>query len=288
MAGLREVVHQIEYHWHAGRDLFPAASSMSQDSLHEWDSRVLPWIRHPHVDRPRESLCYQVLLNGTAALAWRYGKEYAAERTGGAEQRSLISRVLIGQSSLLTPEVAIALCRTGLPATAGPRPGQVTHETELPVIEGDELSAWVAGRVDEFDRGAARQEGLRHVVAAALSAPDTPLAVYLPDSYILRPPGKGLQCPLLWGLRRIVWPLLGTAGRGWSFSTFEPPVGDVNPMTLPDILFRQVRDMPSAPPIFARVEVKSRPLDLSTSGRAAASSVICMGGILFGLVANRV
>ena len=167
--------------------------------------------------------------------------------------------------SLLTPEMAIVLCRTGLPATAGPRPGRVTAETELPVIGAGELSGLVSERVARLDQEAARQDGLRQVVASALSDQHTPLAIHVRGTYILKPPEDGLQCLLLWGLRRIVWPLVGPAGRGWSFSTFEPPLGgDVDPATLPDILFRQTQDAPSAAPARPRKEIKSRPFDPST------------------------
>src|SRR5438034_1328418 len=57
------------------------------------------------------------------------------------------------------------------------------------------------------------------------------------------------------------WP----ARRAWSFSTFEPPLGgDVDPATLPDILFRQTQDAPSSAPARPRKEIKSRPFDPST------------------------
>ena len=238
---------------------------MSQESLRGWDAWVRDWVRHPHVEGLGESLCYQIHPNGRAALAWRYEDRQAAEREDGTRGRPLVSRVLAGQANLLTPEVAIVLCRTGLPATAGPRPGRVTAETELPVIGAGELSALVSERVAGLDQEAARQDGLRQVVASALSDQHTPLAIHVRGTHILKPPEDGLQCLLLWGLRRIVWPLVGTAGRGWSFSTFEPPLGgDVDPATLPDILFRQTQDAPPAAPARPRKEIKSRPFDPST------------------------
>jgi hypothetical protein len=154
------------------------------------------------------------------------------------------------------------LCRTGLPDLAGRRPSRVTTETELPLISAAELSAVVSTRADELDEEASGQEGLRQVVAAALSDPDLPLAIYLGDSYIFKPPGEGLQCLLLWGLRRIIWPVFGDAGRGWSFSTFEPPRGDLGHALLPDILFLQAQD--ARPTGLAarttREEIESRPL----------------------------
>jgi hypothetical protein len=265
VAEAQDIVHQIEYRWHDRLDLSPHAFSMSQESLRGWDTWIRDWVRHPHVDGLWESLCYQIQPNGRAAVAWRYEDWQAAERDDGTRGRPLVSRVLAAQANLLTPEVAIVLCRTGLPTAAGPRPGQVTAETELPAIRADELSALVSERAARLDQEAARQEGLRQVVASALSDQHAPLAIHVRGSYILKPPGEGMQCPLLWGLRRIVWPLVGTAGRGWSFSTFEPPQGgEVDPATLPDILFRQTQDTPPAAPARPRKEIKSRPFDPST------------------------
>jgi hypothetical protein len=257
----REIIHQIEYRWHERRDLSPVASTMSQESLRGWDAWIRGWVRHPHADRLWESVCYQIQPNGRAAIAWRYEDLHAAEREDGRKGRPLVSRVLAGQANLLTPEVAITLCRTGLPRSAGPQPGHVSAGAELAVLAAGELSALVSEQAPEFDEEAARQEGLRQVVIAALARPATPLAIHVRDTYIFRPPGEGVQCPLLWGLRRIVWPLFGTAGRGWSFSTFEPPLGDVDPTTLPDILFRQAQDIPPAAPARPRDEVKVRPFD---------------------------
>lgn len=265
MAEAQDIVHQIEYRWHDRLDLSPIACSMSQESLRGWDAWIRDWVRHPHVEGLGESLCYQIHPNGRAALAWRYEDWQAAEREDGTRGRPLVSRVLAGQASLLTPEVALVLCRNGLPAAAGPQPGRVTAETRLPVIRADELSGLVSERAARLDQEAARQDGLRQVVASALSDLHTPLAIHVRGTYILKPPGEGLQCLLLWGLRRIVWPLVGTGGRGWSFSTFEPPLGgDVDPATLPDILFRQTQDTPPSAPARPRKEIKSRPFDPST------------------------
>jgi hypothetical protein len=261
-----DIIHQIEYRWHDRRDLSPVATTMSPESLRAWDSWIRTWVRHPHVDRLEESVCYQVLPNGRAALAWRYEDWQAAERHDGRRGRPLVSRVLAGQLSLLPPEVAITLCRTGPPATAGPRPGQVTTENKLSVIRAEELSRLVSEQTAGLDEEAARQDSLRQVVAAALSHPHTPLAIHIRDGHILEPPEEGLPCLLLWGLRRITWPLLANAGRGWSFSTFELPLGDIDPAVLPDILFRQAQDAPTAAPAMPRDEVKIRPFDTEAPG----------------------
>lgn len=260
VANGQEIIHQIEYRWDDRRDLSPVASTMSQVSLRAWDSWIRGWVRHPHADRLWQSFCYQVQPNGRAALAWRYDWQ-AAEREDGSRGRPLVSRVLVGMESLLTPEVAIALCHTGLPTAAGPRPGQVTARTGLSAVSAAELSDLVRERAAKLDMEAAQQEGLRQVIAAALANPHIPLAIIIRDPHILRAPEEGLQWRLLWGLRRIVSPVLGTTRRGWSFSTFEPPLGDVDPATLPDILFRQAQEAPVAAPARPREEVKIRPLD---------------------------
>lgn len=239
-------IHQIEYRWHPVRDLFPVASSMSPESTRGWDNRIRSWVRHPSADdsagpdHPTQSTCYQILPpNGAvAALAWRNRVQQPSERADGSRGKPLVTRVLVGNTSLLTPEVAIALCRMGLPACAGPRPGQVVAGAELPTITAAELDALVREAVLWLDREAAEAAGLPEVIAAALADPNAPLGVHLPGTAIVRPPGEGQQSPLLWGLWRITRPLLGTVRRGWSFSTFEMPSGTGDPTALPDIVFR--------------------------------------------------
>ena len=276
MAGERDV-DQIEYRWDPVKDMSPVVSSMSAESTQGWDPRVRPWVRHPSVDAPSESVCYRVFPTGTAALAWRYRDRQAAERKDGAQGRPLVSRVLVGQASLLSPDVAMVLCRTGLPAAAGPALGQAAADGVLPQISVGELADLVNERAAELDEQAAREKGLPKVVAAALSDPDTPLAIQLRDPYIFCTPREGSQSLLLWGLWRTVWPLLGpsAAQRGWSFSTFELPMGDVDASTLPDIVFRIAQAAPTVPPTNARREIRVRPGDLSapTAGNPYAAEL---------------
>jgi hypothetical protein len=262
----RDVVHQIEYRWDPVKDMSPVASSMSPELTQGWDPRIRPWVRHPNVDAPSESLCYQVFPAETAALAWRYRDRQAAEREGGAHGRPLVSRVLVGPASLLPPHLAMMLCRVGLPDLAGPQPGQVDVGAGLPPIGAHELTGLVAGRAARLDQKAAQEKGLQQVVAAALSDPHTPLAIQLRDPYIFHAPRVAPQGLLLWGLWRTVWPLLGhsTARRGWSFSTFELPMGDQDASTLPDIVFR-LAQAASGPPVNARQEIRVRPGDPSAA-----------------------
>jgi hypothetical protein len=253
-------LHQIEYRHHQTRDFSPAASSMpSRESLAGWDTRVRAWVRHPHSDELRESACYQVFANGRAALAWRYQDERFTIRPDGTSGRPLCSRVLVGPETLLTPKTAVALSRTGpTAALVGSLPGEVPDDATLPTVAGDELRSLVQGLAPVLDREAEGVRGLQAVVAAALMEPVTPLGVFLPEE----PLNDGVQGLLVWGLLQITEPLLGSTRSwgGWSFSTYEHPLGDRDPATLPAIVFRQVAPRPMAPSRY-RVEAKVRPYD---------------------------
>jgi hypothetical protein len=255
-------IHQVEYRWHPVKDLFPVASSMSPESTRGWDIRMRAWVRHPPVDAPSQSVCYQVLPpNGAvAALAWRSRQQQA----GGEGGRPHVSRVLVGNTSLLAPEVAIALCRMGLPAQAGERPGQVAAGTELPTVGAAELVGLASGAVEWLDREVretAADDGLAQVIAAAIASPGAPLAIGLPEAALSRLPGDGPQARLLWGLWRIARPLLGTVRRGWSFSTFEVPLGAGDPSALADIVFRSDAAVSPGPASGARKEARAVPGD---------------------------
>jgi hypothetical protein len=254
-------LHQIEYRHHQTKDLAPVAKSMSAESLRGWDSRIHAWVRHPHADTLSESVCYQVYPTGQqAALAWRYWDQGAVERADGTKGRPLVSRVLVGQASVLTPEVAVALCQAGpVPDAVGPMPGEVPADADLPTVSGARLTEVTRAMAPVLDEEAAEQEGLRAVVAAALADPFTPLAISVPDVLIRQSPRQSVQYKLLWGLRRITGPLLGEAGRGWSFSTYELPLGGTDPGSLPSIVFREAQDGAQTQPARWRKEAKVRP-----------------------------
>ena len=219
-------------------------------------------MRHPHADRLSESMCYQVYSNGQAALALRLWDPKAAERSDGTRGRPLVSRVLVGPESVLSAPVAIALCYSGLPANAiGPAPGDVPDGARLPPVNATNLRTAAQSLAAELDEQAGSQQGLQALVAAALADPPVPLAVTLRDTYIQRPLREGVQVPLLWGLIRIAGPVLGRAGRGWSFSTYELPLGETDPASLPAIVFRQAQEGRQAPPARHRKELKVRPFD---------------------------
>ena len=274
-------LHQIEYRHHQTKDLSPAASSMtSRETLAAWDSRIRPWIRHPHADFLSESACYQVLPNEQAALAWRYWSKQAAQREDGTHGRPLVSRVLVGPVSVLTPAVAIAACRAGLAADwAGPLPGKVPDDSQLPMVSGATLSALAHEMSPELDEAAIAQEGLQAVVAAALAEPSIPLAISMQGLLIQAPLRDCVQFPLLWGLHRVTGRLLGPDERGWSFSTFELPLGEMDPASLPAIVFREAKDGVKAPPARWRREVKVRPFEpVALDGGAAYAGQLALAG----------
>jgi hypothetical protein len=197
---------------------------------------------------------------GQAALAWRYWDQRSVERRDGTRRRPLDSRVLVGSASVLTPDLAIALCQAGPRRDiVGPLPTEVPDDAVLPTVGGDALDAVTRAMTPVLDQEAAKQAGLLALVAAGLTDPHLPLAISVPDQ-LIQAALPGVQCPLLWGLRRITGPLLGPAGRGWSFSTFEPPLGDTDPASLPSIVFRRAPLAPPAPPARWRKEFKVSPL----------------------------
>ncbi len=132
------------------------------------------------------------------------------------------------------------------------------------MVSGDALAAVAREMTPELDQVSAAQDGLQPVVAAALAQPTTPLAISVRDDLIQAPLRQCVQCPLLWGLRRAAGPLLGPAGRGWSFSTFELALGETDPTSLPAIVFRETRDWVKAPPSRWRKEAKVRPFESGT------------------------
>jgi len=277
-------LHQIEYRHHQTNDLSPVASSMSsRESLAAWHSRIRAWVRHPHADNVSESACYQAFSNGQAALAWRYWDERVASREDGTHGRPLVSRVLIGSTDVLTFDVALAWCRTGpLPQWLGPLPGHVPDGSQLPIVSGEGLSAVAHEMISDLDQDSAAQDGLHAVVAAGLDDPYTPLAISIPGTLIQMQLRQCVQCPLLWGLHRITGPLLGSAGRGWSFSTFELALGETDPTSLPAIVFRQARDGVKAPPSRWRKEAKVRPFESGglVDGASSAETIEFAGWLV--------
>jgi hypothetical protein len=252
-------IQQFEYRWQPTKDLSLVAGSLLAAAIKPWSGRIALWVRHRAVEAPSESVRYEIFRGGMAALAWRQRNVRTGEFENRTRERPEVSRVLMGEVRLLTPEVAIALCRTGLPGTIGPRPGQVSVGSLLPTVDPAELASLVRDKAEELDTLAANEPGLDRLIAAALTDRDTALSVQLPQHIIARPPQRGSQGPLLWGLRRTVWPLIGdeVGRRGWSFSTYEPPLGDVDTGALADIVFRIHQVVP--PGLSNRREILVRP-----------------------------
>ena len=250
-------IHQFEYRWQPNKDMSLIAGSMPASAIQPWSDRIALWVRHRAVKAPTESVRYEIFEDGMAALAWRQRNAQATEF--GTESRPEASRVLMASVDVLTPLAAVAVCHAGLPEAIGPRCGQVAVNSDLPALDPDVLIRLVRDQAGELDHLAVKEPGLYRVIAAALTDPDTPLAVQLPQRVIAQRPQNGSQARLLWGLMRTVWPLLGSdfGRRDWSFATYEPPQGDVDTGALPDIVFRL--QQPVQPALSMRREILVRP-----------------------------
>jgi len=223
----RRQFHQFECRWRPNTDFSPVASSMPGDLTQWWFDRMRLWIMHvadgEPAGSPIASVRYGIFDDGLAAFAWRLGNPGTAELT---PTRPEVTRVLTGPAELLTPDVAMMVCHTGLPTAIGPRPGEFSvGGTALPPVATGTLSHMLAETTSELDYTAVRSPGLTWLVAAALRDRARPLVVQLPDIEIAQSPAGGRQAALLWGLRRTISPLLsGLDGRqpdvrDWSFST---------------------------------------------------------------------
>ena len=228
-------VHQLEFRWRPGKDLYPVAvSAQPASAVQDWFSKLSGFVRPASPSSPGipdRSIVYQVFRDNTAAIVWRSWDPDAIQLDDGTERQPLVARALVGRAAALLPGTAVALCTTGWPAVAGPGPGQATPGSNLPIIAAAELSGRAdeaAGDLDDLARGTS---GLDVVIAAALRDRHKPLSVQLPQREIGQRPSRGPQAPMLWGLLQTVRPLLAEPDgrrpdtRGWTFSTYEPPPG---------------------------------------------------------------
>ena len=254
-----QAIHQFEYRWQPNIDLSLIAGSLEPAQIRRWSDRIGQWVRHPLADAPSESVRYEIFSDQMVALAWRQRNAQALGLEDGAEGRPEVSRVLVAPIELLPPEAAMGVCHKGLPEAIGPRPGSVAVNGALPPVDPAEMISLVHDNAAELDELACGARGLYRVIAAALTDLDLALAVQLPERVIHQRPQSGSQGPLLWGLWRVLGPLLGSGmgRRGWSFSTFEPPLGNVDTGALPDIVFR--RAQPVQPALNTRRETLVRP-----------------------------
>ena len=260
-----EWIDQYEYRWQPTIDFSLIAGSRQIPEMSRWSDLISLWVRHPPVGAPVHSVRYEIFEDDTAALAWRQRDTQADGFQDETEGRPEVSRLLIGPVQLLTPGIAVALCRTGLPeALIGPRPGLVPPGIPLPQVDAAALGSLARSEAAALDKQASSERvGLHKVIATALTDVDTPLSVQLPARYILGPLQDGKQGSLMWGLVRTLLPLLGfdCGRRGWSFSTFEQPLGDTDTRGLPDIVFRTHGS--SQRPANMRPENVVRPFDAS-------------------------
>jgi len=259
------MIDQYEYRWQPAKDFSLIAGSRPTRELSRWSELISLWVRHPPVDAPLQSIRYEIFEDGTAALAWRQRDTQADGFQDETEGRPEVSRLLIGPFGLLTPGIAVALCRTGLPEDLiGRRLGLASADIPLPQVDAGALDILVRREAPALDNQALDEgTGLYKAIATALTAVDTPLSVQLPDRSIVGPLHEGMQGPLMWGLLRTLLPLLGyDCGRGWSFSTFEKPAGEMDTRGLPGIVFRN-HVISSKRPANMRTEIVVRPFDKS-------------------------
>jgi hypothetical protein len=256
-------VHQLEFRWKAGKDLYPIAFSAASADAPAWYRRLSGFARPPqpapHLGVPDRSIVYAVLRDGSAAVVWRCFDQYAIPLDGTAQRHPLVARALVGDVSALTPDVAVALCQTDWQALAGPPPGQAKPGEHLPVISAARLSELVAGAADGLDELAREAAELPDVIATALRHWQMPLCVQLPEHAMGQDPARGPQARLVWGLLRTIAPLSSRQdGRNWAFSTYEPPLNATDTRWLTDIVFRV--DKPPRPSQNGRMEAVVRPL----------------------------
>ena len=291
MCSPHDGVDQLECRWRQGKDLYAIASSAQTPATAQaWFLRLAGFARP---DRPGDagvppaSFVYQVFQDGTSAVIWRKWDPGAIALGADSERQPLVARILVGNAATLPSATALALCTLDWSTIAGPAPGQVRDGERLPVIRAAELAELADGAGNWLEAAARQTEGLDHLIAAALREPQVPLSVQLPEQEMAQPPGEGPQAPLLWGLLQTVRPLLagadgpGLGMRGWTFSTYEPPLGNTDTRWLTDIVFRVQK--PSRQAHSVRDEIMVRPRD----GGPAAGTDLCAGIARLLMVAYR-
>jgi hypothetical protein len=263
-----QAVDQIEFRWQPVRDMSAVAWSF-EDSVQAdgWSTRLAGAVRPATPDRlqgvPEASFFYHSPGDQYAGLIWRHFDLRAEALADDGARRPLVARAIVGPAAVLTPELAMTLCRAAPLTRSGPRPGQVSAMQRLPRLPAADLAAQAADTAVELDESACREPGLARLIAAALRRGATPLGVLLPGREMVASPKDSAQLLLLWGLWRTVSSLVAPSGeqsppgRGWSFSTYEPPLGDTDPAELPAIVFRSQEQQRQ--PVNMREEVVVQP-----------------------------
>jgi len=267
-------VHQIEFRWQPDKDLSPIASSFeSTDITQSWFARlagiIRPFTPDSSLGVPGRSLVYQTFAERSAVIVWRHYETDAITLQDKTARRPLVTRALLGDVGVLRPEVAMALCRANQATVLTPLPGRVQVGAGLPLIPVRVLASLPTTIMSGLDESACEEQGLNCLIAAALRHLDTPLSIVLPGAEMLRAPAHCRQLPLLWGLWRTTASLVAEASAvrprwaSWSFSTYEPPLGDTETSGLADIVFRS--DKQERQPQSVRRETTVRPRDRPTS-----------------------
>jgi hypothetical protein len=263
---------QIEFRWLPQFDFGPIAASNQDDAFRQvWFPRLKKIAAVTEEPRdgvsPAGSLVHIVFDNDTAAVIWRTWQPNAKNLGNDGKRNALVARALVGTIDVVTPELALALAISHLPAGLGYLPGQVAPTDILPMVYADELEEITLGARDRLNELARAATGLGLFISATLREPGTPLSVLLPDRYAAKRPEDGPQAGLLWGLHSTTGALLtGDFGRPvegwkWSFSTYEPPHRENDQRSLPHVTFRRRHLEDSAPPSSLREETIVRPYD---------------------------
>ncbi|HET9898780.1 MAG TPA: hypothetical protein VFQ44_27985 [Streptosporangiaceae bacterium] len=270
MTGQR-ILHQIEFRWQPDKDFSAIASSFDGQELNRaWSARITgpgrPATPDPRSGVPERSVAYLNFPAGMAALVWRHYQRDARPLYRQAARQPLVARALIGESSWLTAGLAMAMCHVDYVGRLSPPAGQVEPDARLEPIDSSGLVDALQPQARILDSLARHEQGLMSLVATALRHPGSPLSIVLPGAELAGPPESSAAVPLLWGLWRTTAPLLVPGGltspRGWSFSSYEPPLGNSRTGGLPAIVFRsQEQERRDLPPLSYRAEVTVRPRD---------------------------
>lgn len=260
---------QIEFRWQPGKDFSPIASSFADAAASQrWFARLAGLVRPATPDPargvPSRSAAYWAFPDGTAALIWRRYEVGATALHAETSRRPLVARAVVGATELLRPDAAIALIRADPLAELSPLPGQVETGAELPPIPAGGLPELTRSSLRALDERSYQDLGLETLVAAALRTCGTPLSVVLPGSEMAQPAETSPQLGLLWGLWRTTAHLIaGAADAGpllrlWSFSTYEPPLGDTGTADLAHVVFRSQEQERQPQTMRAEITVKPR------------------------------
>jgi hypothetical protein len=268
------VADQIEFRWQPDKDLSPVAASFDIEQGRAWSGRLSgltrPATPDPAKGVPAHSVTYQCFDNGMTALVWRSYDEHAlplSDLPDSEARHALVARALIARAELLQPDLAITLCRAdAADQYLGLAPGQVPVGARLPQVGTPALLKAADPLIDELDEFACREDGAEWLVAAGLRDSDTPLSVLLPGSELTMELRGCPQLVLLWALWRTTAlltmppPGMRPGRRGWSFSTYEPPLGTIDPSVLARTVFRSYeQDQMRNPPKLHRQEAQVRP-----------------------------